>query len=776
MPKNVTYKDLYLLTREEIMDALRYISTNQYGAQTERVSVFSDSLAPQSGGLYRALKDIIDTVNEVKDFLSEGVENRIIEGLDVKAEEPISNKVEIWKGSGIAGGEIHTLVNTQTLTIPFDDTTSVFYVNLFKGRIQIERAEHSDKLTVAKIVVPNPGTTSQVRDKSDGGYDAYIQMFKEYKLYGYDDQFEEDTIEMLRNNIGEVLADNLIGNIKLSENMKIINTAGTFEANSSELKFYDTDENLLSKFDTRGTFFYDTDGKEMARFTSDDAKIGNILITPTTIQSEDFATGYLGAGFQITDEGNAEFNNILARGMLRCSVFQKDTISVVGGNLLVMDGDLLDEDMTALDSSTLTIKGETTFAVGDILRIKDGFDDEWMEVTDVASGGTVYTVTRDKASSYDADDNPTWKKGTSVVNFGASGEGGIYMTSSEPNAPYLSIVTHAGAPWSTLTTHLKLGNLNGFLGYTTDKYGIAIGSTNSYLKYDPTNDLRVKGKITITDSESASELAPTSAGLYLTSDYLGYYDGTDPYNASGWDVYIKSDGTFYFGGDGTNYVEWDGAALTVRGTLNAGDLALGTLDCGLVTISSDDGKMTLTGNVLTVKDGSDVDQVKLGKYDASNYGLWAGAGDVIVNDDGIEINDGGDVSSSKLLMKDKSSISFFDVDGAIARMWGEKTGPQHELVIDSPPSFKAFCRAKFEIPILVNDGIQADHIYALEYYRGEERSSDPTEPDEGEYVIWMTDGSGSMGDDGDVLVASKAGGTTKYTIIHDHSAGTNWGS
>jgi hypothetical protein len=41
-----------------------------------------------------------------------------------------------------------------------------------------------------------------------------------------------------------------------------------------------------------------------------------------------------------------------------------------------------------------------------------------------------------------------------------------------------------------------------------------------------------------------------------------------------------------------------------------------------------------------------------------------------------------------------------------------------------------------------------------------ERSSDPAEPAEGECVIWMSDGSGK-GDDGDVLIASKAGGTTK---------------
>lgn len=56
---------------------------------------------------------------------------------------------------------------------------------------------------------------------------------------------------------------------------------------------------------------------------------------------------------------------------------------------------------------------------------------------------------------------------------------------------------------------------------------------------------------------------------------------------------------------------------------------------------------------------------------------------------------------------------------------------------------------------------------------GLERSADPAEPAEGEYVIWMSDGTGK-GDDGDILIASKAGGATKYGTLFDHSAGDAW--
>lgn len=60
-----------------------------------------------------------------------------------------------------------------------------------------------------------------------------------------------------------------------------------------------------------------------------------------------------------------------------------------------------------------------------------------------------------------------------------------------------------------------------------------------------------------------------------------------------------------------------------------------------------------------------------------------------------------------------------------------------------------------------------NHIYMLE------RSSDPTEPAEGECVVWMSDGSGK-GDDGDVMIASQAGGTTNYGTLFDHSGGAGW--
>ena len=215
------------------------------------------------------------------------------------------------------------------------------------------------------------------------------------------------------------------------------------------------------------------------------------------IRSSDYVSGVAGAGFTLEPD-LLEVGNISARGLIRTAVFQKSVISAVGGSFAVIDSDKLNVDMTALDASTLTISGNTTFAVGDLLRIKDGVNGEWLEVTNIASAPT-YTVTRDKAASYAADTNPAWKNGASVVNYRQSGNGLIYMTASDTDAPFLSVLTHAGLPWTTLTTQLRLGNLNGYLGYVADIYGLGVGSVTAgeaNITIEPTNGIRIRSGTT----------------------------------------------------------------------------------------------------------------------------------------------------------------------------------------------------------------------------------------------------------------------------------------
>ena len=149
--------------------------------------------------------------------------------------------------------------------------------------------------------------------------------------------------------------------------------------------------------------------------------------TNKRIETSDYASGALGSGWRIAPS-LAEFQNVRVRGKITTSVFEKDAISSIGGSFLVADSDILNADMGSSDNSTLTISGDTNFLANDILRIKDGVNEEWFTVT--TANGNIYTVTRDMAGYYTANQNPAWKSGTAVVNYGASGKGGIFLTAS----------------------------------------------------------------------------------------------------------------------------------------------------------------------------------------------------------------------------------------------------------------------------------------------------------------------------------------------------------
>lgn len=680
---SLSYKSLYTLVSEEIDRKSQFPGSADYKDQISRTQF------PGMAEIGNRINETSasDLINGIMDLLESVNPPRIKSGLTIKETDPKSDEVTVTAGEGTVGGRIYTLVKDTNIAIPFDDSTEVFYLYLWINGLEVGKTPaKSGRLPIGKIVVPKPGTTNRIKNKRDDDYkwDAYIVNHKEVKLYGDPyDNLEEDSIDLLRDSIGDILTDNLIGNIRLNEDLKIINTAGTMELNSDSLKLLDTNENTLMKLNQNGTFFYDTDGVELAKFSVDGARVGNIEINTSNLQSQNFSSGALGSGFRIEDGGYAEFQNIFVRGKLTSSVFENNSVSAVGGNILVShDADKLSSDMTA-SSTTLTTDGDVTFAVGDILWLKDGTNSEYMTVDSVTSS-TTYTVTRANGGSAVA-----WKEGTAIVNLGQSGDGGIFMTASENYAPYLSVFTQDGSPWSGLDTKVRIGNLNGFLGYSTDKYGIAIGETDKYLKYDPTNGLRIKGDITITGGNASvtyyqstepgssgdtntpkdgdfwvdtdndnityvynsgswiqtsssgitddngmidTAATPIGAGLYLGSSYMGYYD------SSQWKTYIDSSGNFLFKGDNSNYIQWDGMTLDVRGSLNADDISAGTIN-GL-TIQGN----TIEGNIIkTASSGARVrmDSDNFIAYDGeSGYGneifrIWltgTNSGDVQIGD------------------------------------------------------------------------------------------------------------------------------------------------
>lgn len=470
-------------------------------------SRFSVQPSGEGGSLdSRALAEVITGIaSDIADL----IEPRIISGFDVTATTPPSATINISLGTGTSNGKKWEITADSTLIIPFDSTTYVFYITVYNNAFEISRSHDDTKCEICRIIVPQPGTTSAIEDdKPSDSYNGYIVSAKD-AVYDEDQEFDDASVEKLRDIIGPILADNLIGNIRLSENLKITNTQGTLELDSKEIRILNINSIAIAKFNRNGTFFYNDLGIEIAKFSTIEARIGNIKILTNALQSGDYASGTtgfkisdsgvvdflsgtiggitiannalrssnfvsgtLGSGFEVVSDGSAEFQNIKARGRISTSVFEKETISAIGGNLMVINSDILSADMTANDNSILTISGDSSFSINDILRIKDGTDDEWFKVTAISTNN--YTVTRDMSNGYTSDNNPEWKKGTAVVSYGQSSNGGIFMTASESNAPYIDFFTHSGSPWGSIAIKTRIGNLIGVPGCTG--YGLYGGS------------------------------------------------------------------------------------------------------------------------------------------------------------------------------------------------------------------------------------------------------------------------------------------------------------
>ncbi|MDO8598685.1 MAG: hypothetical protein Q7S02_01095, partial [bacterium] len=326
------------------------------------------------------------------------------------------------------------------------------------------------------------------------------------------------------------------------------------------------------------------------------------------LRSSTYVSGV--SGFNV-DPTLIEAQNILARGTMSGTVFRYDVSSATGGRQIIANADALSTAMTALDASTLTIRGNITLAVNDILIIRAqtalGIQEEYLRVTAIGSAPT-YSVTRDLAGTFAADTNPIWTAGTVVIQQGVSDGGAVFSggwlelvgeASSGVDWPRISVYQRTGVAYNASTERVRVGNLNGYLGYAADTFGVGMGSSvagEANITIDPTNGLRMRqgttDLITLDNAGTASLLNLTVAGSLnvltsgnIRSGQTAYHTGTGfflEYNAGTPRLSI--------GNPATNYLTWDGTNLTVSGGLvmNAGT--------GVVTIN----QSATTGSSLSV--------------------------------------------------------------------------------------------------------------------------------------------------------------------------------
>jgi hypothetical protein len=342
------------------------------------------------------------------------------------------------------------------------------------------------------------------------------------------------------------------------------------------------------------------------------------------------------SGWQITAAGNAEFDNLVARGEFHASVFVMDEFLVHNGtSVLVKSGGKLLNAANSLTTATthtrttaasdtrttaaldtrvaLSISFEVDmedpetghaqlFSVGDILRVKDwtgsAVYDNWLIVTSIIDNTTYFSYVVYKVSGTAT----TLPKGAMVVDYGQSGDGGIISTAALSGAPYQDVFSINSAPWASgITGHLRTGKITG-VGSAVGTWGMVGGTDLSDTSLD------------------AAQFEISDSGVYLHNIDVAIYDSSNNQRVSltsggvlklGTDVGATATTGFSFDPVG-NTVTIGSASYTGTVTIYGGGTFTGALSAatgsfsGAITASSGSisGPLTMSGDSSSIAIGA----------------------------------------------------------------------------------------------------------------------------------------------------------------------------
>lgn len=106
--------------------------------------------------------------------------------------------------------------------------------------------------------------------------------------------------------------------------------------------------------------------------------------------------------------------------------------------------------------------------------------------------------------------------GGTSTNGGYGSGGWLRLFGEGTNSPYYSVFKRLSGLYNDYVETCRLGNLNGFLDYNTDEYGIAMGDSEGFMSYDITNGLRIRGT-----SFSSSDGSPGISTTITTASLVG---------------------------------------------------------------------------------------------------------------------------------------------------------------------------------------------------------------------------------------------------------------
>ncbi|MEN6546067.1 MAG: hypothetical protein ABFE07_08510, partial [Armatimonadia bacterium] len=221
------------------------------------------------------------------------------------------------------------------------------------------------------------------------------------------------------------------------------------------------------------------------------------LVTGGIIKSDNFSAGV--SGWQIGNDGKAEFQDALVRGVLDTVLFRQNVVSTVAGTLRVEQTPTTTELTASL--TIPAVAGYTSlycgpvspvYQIGDSLTVSDpssGKQGSVVVFQIVTSGeGDVSYIVRNDGGATEGDVFPT-----GAIVYKATEDPGYLLITANPvlGGPRYAVVDSSGGVDTLVGV---LGNLEGSFGVATKQYGVGLGdyASGNYIRYEPLGGLELR--------------------------------------------------------------------------------------------------------------------------------------------------------------------------------------------------------------------------------------------------------------------------------------------
>jgi hypothetical protein len=204
-------------------------------------------------------------------------------------------------------------------------------------------------------------------------------------------------------------------------------------------------------------------------------------------------------------------------------------------------------------------------------------------------------------------------------NFYLSGSGGDSLTWSGGVLSIKGAIDITGGNVQSSLSNINsttasLNSTTSSLNSSITNINSATASINSSITNINTTTSSLDARIFTNSSGLVNKTPSTStSGLYLGSNYLGYYNG------SAWKTYMSNTGNFYLSGVGSDSLSWDGSTLTINGaiTVTGGNAATTTYASSAASTAQSNAISTAAGDATTKANAAQAAAISTAASDAT---------------------------------------------------------------------------------------------------------------------------------------------------------------